>query len=206
MSKQIYITGNIGVGKTTTAEILSDKIGWDILQETVDNHPTLIAYYDALESRNGLNMAYQALRTQLWFAKDRTLKQFYCNDNVIVDRCLAEDLLFAKQLVNNDIMDTIDFEQIYLPYYNMFSNLVPPCHKHIHLRAPISHLLERIKDRGRACEKNITYDYLHGLQLQYDEWIANSKDDIMIINTENVNMCNAAHPIYDQIVEFLNEC
>ena len=47
--KHIAIAGNIGVGKTSLAKILSKQYGWNLELESVDNNPYLQDFYENME-------------------------------------------------------------------------------------------------------------------------------------------------------------
>jgi len=39
MKKFIAVAGNIGVGKSTLTALLSDRLGWEVFPEAVDDNP-----------------------------------------------------------------------------------------------------------------------------------------------------------------------
>ena len=50
--KSISIEGNIGVGKTTLAKLLSNDLGYKLILETFENNPFLKDFYENL-NKNG---------------------------------------------------------------------------------------------------------------------------------------------------------
>ena len=46
--KSISIEGNIGVGKTTLAKLLSNDLGYKLILETFENNPFLKDFYENL--------------------------------------------------------------------------------------------------------------------------------------------------------------
>ena len=50
--KHIAIAGNIGVGKTSLAKILSKQYGWNLELESVDNNPYLQDFYETGNKSN----------------------------------------------------------------------------------------------------------------------------------------------------------
>jgi len=61
----------------------------------------------------------------------------------------------------------------YRELYETTMRFLPPPALVISLRASVSTLANRIQNRGRAYERTIPSDYLHGLNNLYEAWIDN---------------------------------
>ena len=61
--KSISIEGNIGVGKTTLAKLLSNYLGYKLILETFENNPFLKDFYE--------NLNKNALPLELFFLAER---------------------------------------------------------------------------------------------------------------------------------------
>ena len=61
--KSISIEGNIGVGKTTLAKLLSNDLGYKLILETFENNPFLKDFYE--------NLNKNALPLELFFLAER---------------------------------------------------------------------------------------------------------------------------------------
>mgnify|MGYP001366865578 FL=1 len=59
----------------------------------------------------------------------------------------------------------------------------------VYLRASTDTLLNRIEKRGRDYEGSISPEYLHSLNISYDQWINSAKDyPVLIIETDDLNI------------------
>ena len=85
--KHIVISGNIGVGKTTLAQKLSNKYDWKILLEEVDNNPYLEDFYKSMKS--------WSFHLQIFFLNSRfkQIKKISSSNGIIIqDRSIYEEL------------------------------------------------------------------------------------------------------------------
>jgi deoxyadenosine/deoxycytidine kinase len=85
-------------------------------------------------------------------------------------------------------------ERDYLSYRRVFDLLVaklPPPDLLIYLRAPVSVLMARIRQRARLIESGITEEYLSLLESFYDEWM-HSFDvcPVLTIRTDDLDFVN----------------
>ena len=59
----------------------------------------------------------------------------------------------------------------------------------VYLRASTDTLLNRIEKRGRDYEGSISPEYLHSLNISYDQWINSEKDyPVLIVETDDFNI------------------
>lgn len=159
----VAICGNIGVGKSTLAKLLSKRWGFSIISEPQDTNPFLKKFYS--------DPKRYALHSQLFFLIHR-LKIFEeiekSEDSFIIDRTIYEDAeIFAKLLLNKEEYKL--YQEVYKLIYRNF----PTPNLLIYLYAPVDILLKRIAERGRDYEKNIKKTYLKRLNEAYEEWIKN---------------------------------
>lgn len=186
--RHVAIAGNIGAGKTTLAERLSQHFGWEILYEAVDNNPYLHDFYD--------NMPRWSFNLQIYFLNSRInqLLQIRKGEQTVVqDRTIFEDAyIFAPNLYEMGLMSPRDFEN-YTGLFKTISNLIQAPDLLIYLRASIPTLLRQIRRRGRDYESNIRQDYLENLNQYYDNWIAQyDAGNLLVINVDDFNY--ADHP------------
>jgi deoxyadenosine/deoxycytidine kinase len=167
MAKRIVIVaGNIGVGKTSLAERLGERLGWKTAYESVSDNPYLPDFYADMRS--------WAFQLQIFFLGHRAQQYMdLCSgsQSVIFDRSIYEDAyIFARALHHMGNLA----ERDYLSYRRVFDLVVgrlPAPDLLIYLRAPVSVLISRIQSRGRAIESGITFDYLSLLESFYDDWM-----------------------------------
>ncbi|MCA9957251.1 MAG: deoxynucleoside kinase, partial [Anaerolineales bacterium] len=100
----ITIAGNIGVGKSTLVELLSQKLGWEPVFEAVAENPYLADFYQDMER--------WSFHSQVFFLS-RRLQQHYAllqqNQSIIQDRSVYEDAeIFARNLYQQGHMSERD--------------------------------------------------------------------------------------------------
>ena len=202
MSKPIFIgvAGNIGAGKTTLTEKLSDAIQFQPVYESVVDNPYLQDFYG--------NMNRWSFNLQVYFLYHRFQSQvdlLKSNKNFIQDRTIYEDKeIFARNLFNIDSMEKRDWETYKQLYLSMLGFIKKP-DLIIYLKTSTDVLMSRIKKRKRNFEKEILPEYIYRLNVYYDQWIDSlSRDEVLIFNTDNFNIFKD-HIIFEELVELIEK-
>tara|TARA_Y100001970_G_C13974468_1_gene719930 strand:- start:632 stop:898 length:267 start_codon:yes stop_codon:yes gene_type:complete len=60
----------------------------------------------------------------------------------------------------------------------------------IYLRASTDTLISRINSRDRSFEKTISLDYLHRLNIGYEQWAKKTKFNVLVLDTDDFNIFN----------------
>jgi len=182
----IAIAGNIGVGKTTFTKLVSEKMDLTPYYESVDDNPYLSDFYNDMD-RWSFNL-------QIYFLQHRFrahIEIMNNNTGVIQDRTIYEDVsIFAYNLYQMKIMSKRDWNT----YKTLFDNMTQFLKKPdliIYLKASTDTLINRIKNRNRGYEKDISEAYLHRLNIYYKKWFSQPSDfNVLEINTNNFNIFN----------------
>ena len=88
----------------------------------------------------------------------------------VQDRTIYEDAIFAKTLRDQGLMDQRDYET-YLDLFRHMSNFMCRPHVIIYLDVAPQTSLERIHERDRGCESNVSVEYLQQLHDNYEEFL-----------------------------------
>ena len=165
----IGIEANIGVGKSSLAEILSKKMGTQWFPEPVDDNPYLTKYYDDMNTYGFIMQMY------LLGTRYRNMKRAMLSKNSIEDRTLEGDKIFAKV---NYLQGTMNKDQ--LDVYNNLSEVMleeiegMPRKAYdliIFLDTDIDDMINKIKLRGREYEiSDDLITYYKMLLEQYAQW------------------------------------
>lgn len=162
----IAVAGNIGAGKSTLTGLLSQRLGWEPFYEAVEDNPYLADFYG--------DMPRYAFHSQIFFLARRLRHHRRLLDHpnsVIQDRSVYEDAeIFARALHEQGHILPRDY-RTYRELYEVLVQFLPPPDLIVYLRAEVSTLQERITQRGRAYERNITPDYLRQLNRLYTSWM-----------------------------------
>ncbi len=164
--KFVAVAGNIGVGKSTLVERLSQRLGWEPFFEPVGENPYLADFYT--------DMRAWSFHSQVFFLARRLRahrKLYEHPTSAIMDRSVYEDAeIFALNLYLQGYMSERDY-RTYRDLYEALSEFLPPPDLVIYLRASVETLLHRIALRGRDYERSIRPEYLARLNDLYEAWI-----------------------------------
>ena len=156
----IGLAGNIGVGKTTFINFMSERQGWRPFYESVSNNPYLNDFY--------VDMKRWSFHLQIYFLHKRFeshLQMTRTNGGVIQDRTIYEDVeIFARNLHDMGNLSNRDWDN----YLGLFKTMTPFLKKPdliVYLKASTDTLLNRIQSRGRNYEQSINPEYLHILNI-----------------------------------------
>jgi deoxyguanosine kinase len=190
----IVVEGPLGVGKTSFAMLLAEKInGKTILEETEEN-PFLANFY-----KDPIKFAFQ---TQLFFLLRRFQKQEEINQIDIFKRVVVSDFLFDKDRIfarlNLDDREFSLYEQIFylLKVRILKPNLV------IFLQARTDILKQRIKKRDRDYEKLIHIKYLDQINQAFNEFFFHyTETPLLVIDASEIDFVNVPSDLDNLIVE-----
>ena len=183
---QVSVAGNIGAGKTSLTELLSNHYKWEANYEDVIDNPYLDDFYNHME-RWSFNL-------QIYFLKSRfsqLLQNKNSNKIVIQDRTIYEDaFIFAPNLHSMGLMNQRDFQN-YLSLFELMESTVDPPDLLIYIRSSIPNLVSKIHKRGREYENSISIDYLSRLNERYEAWISTyDKGELLIIDVDDIDFVN----------------
>lgn len=161
----IAIAGNIGAGKTTLAEKLTQRLNWELFKEPFETNPYLEKFY--------ADMRTWAFHTEMSFLAHRLnnhIEILKKPNSVIQDRCLYEGAeIFVRNLYQNNFLSKTDWQTYDHLYQNIIKTIKPP-DTIIYLNQKPEQCLLNIQKRGRDLDKNIAANYVFQLSKLYEEW------------------------------------
>ena len=199
MKKLYYVAieGVIGVGKTSLSGLLEDRLNAKLVLEKFDENPFLSDFY--------IDPERYAFQTQLFFLLSRyrqqqELRQINVFHNLIIsDYMFVKDRLFASLNLDEKEMSLYDSIAKILEKNIINPDLV------IYLQADTQRLMERIVMRDREFEKNMSPDYIEGLNQVYNEYFFRFQDcPLLIINTNDIDFVHNEEDL-EEVISYIRQ-
>jgi deoxyadenosine/deoxycytidine kinase len=176
----VTIEGNIGAGKTTLANILSQHFNSRLVLEEFADNPFLPKFYEKPEQ--------YAFPLELFFMAERykQLKDLlHIND--LFQETTISDYLFTKCLLFAKINLPDEEFKLYQKLFEIINPQIIQPDILIYLHSPVSKLQENIKKRNRAYEQSIPDDYLLTLQETYTQYIKQHNIKTLFVDASNAD-------------------
>ncbi len=196
----ILVAGNIGSGKTSLTERIGLRLGWKTAYESVSDNPYLPDFY--------ADMRAWSFHLQVYFLGHRAQQHLdMWNDpaSAIIDRSIYEDAaIFARALHHLGNINERDY-LTYRKVFELVTRTLPSPSLLILLKAPVKVLVERIRQRGREIESQISADYLQLLESFYDDWIQTfDLCPVLTIRTDDLDFVHQPRHL-DVVVQRIHE-
>lgn len=190
--KYICVEGNIGAGKTTLCEKLSQEYNCKLILEEFAENPFLKYFYADPERYSLTVELFFLAERQKQLQKEIIHKDMF-TDFVLADYTLIKSLLFAKNNLKPE-----EFK-LYQNIFQALSQGIPRPDLLIYLHRPIENVLSNIQKRGRPYELNIEFEYLENIQNMYFEFFrTQTLIPVLIVDAENMDFLqNPTH--YNEI-------
>ncbi len=181
--RSIAIAGNMGTGKSSLVEFLSQTYGARPFYEPNEENPYLPDFYE--------DMKRWSFHSQLYFLsnKFRLHQELDRAPGVVVlDRTIYEDAeIFATALMEMRKFDRRDWDT-YWSFYKTILRAIRPPDLMIYLRCSMRTLRKRIRLRGRKMEQDIPLSYFKRLDRLYENWISNyALSEVLVLETDNLD-------------------
>ena len=193
----VSIEGVIGVGKTSLAHLLEERLNAKLVMEKFDENPFLADFY--------LDPERYAFQTQLFFLLSRYRQQQELRQTdvfhklVISDYMFVKDRLFASLNLDDKEMSLYDSVAKILEKNILNPDLV------IYLQAETPKLMERITLRGRDFEKNMSPDYIAALNQVYNEYFFRYQESpLLIINTNDIDFVHNEEDL-EEVIRYIRQ-
>ena len=178
--RYIVIEGVIGAGKTTLANILTERFDGQLVLEEFEENAFLPRFYE--------DPARWAFQTQLAFLASRFRQQKRLHERSLFHQVVVSDYTFDKDRIFAHVNLDGDELRLYETLYTLMEPATPTPDLIVYLRSSIDRLLRNISKRGRTYEQNIDPDYLRSLSEAYDYYFFRyTKSPLLIVNAEEID-------------------
>jgi len=196
-ARYIAIEGPIGVGKTSLVQLLGEYFNAHTVLETVEDNPFLEGFY-----KNRERYAFQA---EMFFLLSRYRQQMSLSQYNLFNRVTITDYIFDRNRIFAYINLNNDEIRLYEDVYSILRHKIPKPDLLIYLQADIDTLKKRIKMRGRVFEKNISDEYLDGVNKAFNNYFFHyTQSPILIVNANDINYVERKEDLKDLIKKILS--
>jgi deoxyadenosine/deoxycytidine kinase len=181
--KYLVIEGIIGVGKTSLAEMVAERINAKLVLEAVEENPFLADFYRDMDAF--------AFQTQIFFLLSRHKQQMELKQMELFSTNLVTDYLFEKDRIFANLTLNETEISLYSKIYEILRKDILNPSLIIYLQIDPERALSRIKHRSRPFEKNITLEYLRDLNEAYNQFFFHYRESpLLIINVNEIDFVN----------------
>jgi deoxyadenosine/deoxycytidine kinase len=183
----IAVEGNIGAGKTTLSQLLSQHYNAKLMLEEFAENPFLTKFYE--------NPKQYAFPLELFFLAERfKQQQDLIKTADLFQSVTISDYLFTKCLLFAKVNLPEEEYRLYQKMYEVFSQQLTQPDVLIYLHAPVNKLQSNIKKRNRKFEQSIPDEYLFKLQETYTSYIKQHNLKTIFVDASNADfLYNEAH-------------
>ena len=183
----IAVEGNIGAGKTTLSQLLSQHYNSKLMLEEFAENPFLTKFYE--------NPKQYAFPLELFFLAERfKQQQDLIKTADLFQSVTISDYLFTKCLLFAKVNLPEEEYRLYQKMFDVFQQQLVTPDVLIYLHAPVSKLQSNIKKRNRKFEQSIPDEYLYKLQETYTSYIKQHNIKTIFVDASHADfLYNEAH-------------
>jgi deoxyadenosine/deoxycytidine kinase len=180
-ARYIAVEGPVGVGKTTLATALAERLGGRTVLEAVEENPFLASFYQ--------DRRKHAFQAQLFFLLSRFQQQQQLFQQDLFSQVTIADYLFAKDRIFASLTLEPDELALYDRVWELLGPRVVKPDLVVYLQARLDVLLARIKRRGRAFERHFDADYLDALCKAYSAFFFHyDETPLLVVNASDIDL------------------
>lgn len=185
--RYIAIEGVIGVGKTSLARILSEKMNARLVLENHEENPFLTQFYK--------DPRHYAFQTQMFFLLSRFKQQQELPEPDFFHSALVSDYIFPKDRIFAYINLSENEIALYEKVMGLLEVRVRKPDIVLYLQSSTDRLMRNIRTRSRPYERDIAEEYLRTLNEAYNHYFFSyDETPLLIINTTQLDFVNnSAH-------------
>ncbi len=190
----IVIEGPLGVGKTSLAVKLAERINGQTLLENTEDNPFLDKFYQ--------NPRRYAFQIQMFFLLRRYQHSMEISQKGLFKSAVVSDYLFDKdRIFARTNLDDNEF-WLYEQLFQLLKKRIPPPDLVIFLQANTEILMQRIRKRDKEYERAINFKYLDEINQAFNDFFFHYTDaPMLVVNASNIDFVNIPEDFEDLVNE-----
>ncbi len=179
--RYIAVEGPVGVGKSTLARVLAERVGARLLEEIPEENPFLRAYYQ--------DRRKHAFQAQLFFLLSRFQQQQALFQQDLFSHSTVAEYLFARDRIFASLTLSPDELALYDRVYELLGPRVVKPDLVVYLQARTEVLLARVRRRGRDYERSIDAAWLEALAKAYNDFFFHyDETPLLVVNVSDIDL------------------
>jgi deoxyadenosine/deoxycytidine kinase len=196
--KYIAVEGVIGVGKTSLAKKVKDKLNAQLIVEQFETNPFLESFY--------LDRKRYAFQTQMFFLINRFKQQQELNQENLFTEYIVSDYLFEKDRIFAYLNLSGEELKLYESLFPLLSRSLRKPDLVVYLQSSVDRLMYNIKKRGRRIERNLTRSYIEELSDAYNHFFFRyNTTPLLIVNSTEIDFVNSDEDFEELFRQILRE-
>jgi deoxyguanosine kinase len=190
----IAVEGPIGVGKTSLARMLAEKLGARLVLDESGANPFVARFYEDPDK--------YAFPAQLYFMLIRYRQQRELVQQELFKQSTVSDYLFSKDRIFATLNLSPDELVLYEQVYRLLDSQMAKPDLVVYMWARAEVLIERLRKRNRDFERHISIEYLERVSAAYrDFFFYYEETPLLMVDTSAMDF--VAHP--EDLEELMRE-
>lgn len=192
MHHHVVVEGPLGVGKTSLAMLLAEKLNAQVFLEDEEENPFLVKFYQ--------NPEKYAFQTQIFFMLRRYRRALEMGQMDLFQRTAISDYLFDKDRIFARANLEDDEFWLYEQLFQILKKRISPPDLVIFLQANTEVLMKRIRKRNRKFERSISFRYLEMINQAFNAFFFHySEGPLLVVNASNIDFVHIPEDLEDLV-------
>jgi deoxyadenosine/deoxycytidine kinase len=181
--RYIAVEGVIGVGKTTLAQMLCERLRARVVLEKFEENPFLEKFYKDPDR--------YAFQTQIFFLLSRYRQQQELFQADLFQKVIVSDYMFEKDKIFAYLNLQDDELRLYETLVSQLEKNIPTPDLVVYLQSSVERLMANIRNRARSIEEPISEEYIRNLNEAYNYFFFRYKAaPLLIVNATQIDFVN----------------